>query len=266
MSNWSDFQREEKERESAVTGKHRVVITDASEGVTGQMSKNPGTPMIVIKVRPSGRRFSVTHRIVKNDYFNRNMTSFFDAFPEITFGDFNFLSWVGAEGAAFFDLDDRGYMKVKYFIDAVKALVKVDQDWIPSEPGTSLYVRPFVIATDEFLGVAPSKTYLFMIILSPSGAYYASGLNPVGIWIEDEFVRAVRGGIGFAKTGGNYAASLKAQEEAHEKGYEQILWLDGVERGLHYDWYSHVRVGISYAWSRYGHGHKKIYSPCDFNF
>ena len=116
------------------------------------------------------------------------------------------------------------------FVQAVKAVVSVDQDWIPSAPGTSLYVRPFVISTDEFLGVAPSKTYLFMIILSPSGAYYASGLNPVGIWIEDEYVRAVRGGIGFAKTGGNYAASQIAQVKAHDSGYSQVLWLDGVER------------------------------------
>ncbi len=119
---------------------------------------------------------------------------------------------------------------VEDFVQAVKAVVKVDEDWIPTEPGTSLYVRPFVIATDEFLGVAPSKTYLFMIILSPSGAYYASGLAPVGIWIEDEYVRAVRGGIGFAKTGGNYAASLIAQVKAHDAGFSQVLWLDGVER------------------------------------
>lgn len=116
------------------------------------------------------------------------------------------------------------------FVDAIKAVVDVDRDWIPTEPGTSLYVRPFIIATDEFLGVAPSKTYLFMIILSPSGAYYESGLAPVGIWIEDEYVRAVRGGIGFAKTGGNYAASLIAQQKAHDAGYSQVLWLDGVER------------------------------------
>ena len=87
-----------------------------------------------------------------------------------------------------------------------------------------------MIATDDFLGVAPSKTYLFMIILSPSGAYYESGLKPVGIWIEDEYVRAVRGGIGFAKTGGNYAASLIAQVKAHDEGFSQVLWLDGVER------------------------------------
>lgn len=116
------------------------------------------------------------------------------------------------------------------FVQAVSAVVDVDRDWVPTEPGTSLYIRPFIIATDEFLGVAPSKTYLFMVILSPSGAYYESGLAPVGIWIEDEYVRAVRGGMGYAKTGGNYAASLIAQQKAHDAGYSQVLWLDGVER------------------------------------
>jgi len=120
MSNWG-FQREETERESAVTGKHRVVITEVTEGVTGQMSKNPGTPMIIIKLRPSGRHFSVTHRIVKNDYFNRNMTQFFDAFPDIECGDFNFLSWVGCEGAAMFKQDDRGYTQVQYFLSPERA-------------------------------------------------------------------------------------------------------------------------------------------------
>ena len=119
---------------------------------------------------------------------------------------------------------------VEDFVQAVSAVVDVDRDWIPTEPGTSLYIRPFIIATDEFLGVAPSKTYLFMVILSPSGAYYESGLAPVGIWIEDEYVRAVRGGMGFAKTGGNYAASLIAQQKAHDAGYSQVLWLDGVDR------------------------------------
>lgn len=119
---------------------------------------------------------------------------------------------------------------VEDFVDAIKAVVKVDEAWIPTDPGTSLYIRPFIIATDEFLGVAPSKTYLFMVILSPSGAYYESGLDPVGIWIEDEYVRAVRGGIGFTKTGGNYVASLAAQMKAHDEGYSQVLWLDGVER------------------------------------
>ena len=116
------------------------------------------------------------------------------------------------------------------FVQAVSAVVKVDEDWIPSAPGTSLYIRPFIISTDPFLGVAPSKTYKFIVILAPSGAYYANGLQPVGIWIEDEYVRAVRGGMGFAKTGGNYAASLIAQVKAHDDGYSQVLWLDGVER------------------------------------
>ena len=121
-------------------------------------------------------------------------------------------------------------LPIEDFVEAVKAVVKVDEDWIPTEDGTSLYIRPFIIATDEFLGVAPSTTYKFIIILAPSGAYYESGLAPVGIWIEDEYVRAVRGGMGFAKTGGNYAASLIAQVKAHDDGYSQVLWLDGVER------------------------------------
>ncbi len=116
------------------------------------------------------------------------------------------------------------------FVEAIKEVVKIDADWVPEEDGTSLYIRPFVIATDEFLGVAPSKTYLFIVILAPSGAYYENGLAPVGIWIEDEYVRAVKGGMGFAKTGGNYAASLIAQVKAHDDGYSQVLWLDGVER------------------------------------
>ncbi|MBE6730962.1 MAG: branched-chain amino acid aminotransferase [Ruminococcaceae bacterium] len=116
------------------------------------------------------------------------------------------------------------------FLQAMQAVVNVDKDWIPTAPGTSLYIRPFIIATDPFLGVRPSDTYLFIVILSPVGAYYASGLNPVKIWIEDEYVRAVKGGIGEAKTGGNYVASLKAQMKAHDEGYSQVLWLDGVER------------------------------------
>lgn len=116
------------------------------------------------------------------------------------------------------------------FLEALKTVVEVDQDWIPTKPGTSLYIRPFVIATDPFLGVRPSYTYKFMIILSPVGAYYASGLNPVKIWIEDEYVRAVKGGIGEAKTGGNYVASLASQVKAHDEGYSQVLWLDGVHR------------------------------------
>lgn len=121
MGNWDSYQREEKERESAVVGKYRVVITEASEAVTGPNSKNPGTPMIVLKLRPSGKHYTITHRIVKNDYFNRNMTQFFDAFTEITDGDFNFLSWIGAEGAAMFKLDANGYAQVSYFLDPVRA-------------------------------------------------------------------------------------------------------------------------------------------------
>lgn len=116
------------------------------------------------------------------------------------------------------------------FLNGLKTLVSVEKDWIPTAPGTSLYIRPFVIATDPFLGVRPADNYLFIIILSPSGAYYESGLDPVKIWIEDDYVRAVRGGIGEAKTGGNYVASMKAQMKAHDEGYEQVLWLDGVER------------------------------------
>lgn len=116
------------------------------------------------------------------------------------------------------------------FLQAIKELVKTDEAWIPVMPGTSLYVRPFVIATDPFLGVRPSDTYMFIIILSPVGAYYPEGLNPVKIWIEDEYVRAVKGGIGEAKTGANYVASLRSQVKAHDEGYSQVLWLDGVHR------------------------------------
>ena len=116
------------------------------------------------------------------------------------------------------------------FLQALKEVVSVDQAWIPTRPGTSLYIRPFIIATDAFLGVRPSNTYKFIIILSPVGAYYPEGLNPVKIWIEEEYVRAVKGGLGEAKAGANYVASMKAQVKAHDAGYSQVLWLDGVER------------------------------------
>ncbi len=109
-------------------------------------------------------------------------------------------------------------------------LLEADKEWTPSLPGTSLYIRPFIIATDPFVGVRSGYSYTFCIILSPVGAYYASGLEPVGIYVEDKFVRAVRGGVGFAKTGGNYASSLKAGDVAKEKGYAQVLWLDGIEQ------------------------------------
>ena len=121
-------------------------------------------------------------------------------------------------------------LPIEDFVDAVKAVVKVDEAWVPNKPGTSLYIRPFIIATDPFLGVRPSDTYQFIIILSPVGPYYPEGLNPVKIWIEDDYVRAVKGGIGEAKTGGNYVASMAAQMKAHDAGYSQVLWLDGVER------------------------------------
>jgi len=122
------------------------------------------------------------------------------------------------------------HVPVEDYVQAIRALVQVDADWIPSDPGTSLYIRPFIFATEPFLGVDIAKNFLFLIILSPSGAYYESGLAPVNIWIEDDYVRAVKGGMGFAKTGGNYAASLAAQVKAHHEGYAQVLWLDGVER------------------------------------
>jgi branched-chain amino acid aminotransferase len=109
-------------------------------------------------------------------------------------------------------------------------LLQLEKEWVPHAPGTSLYIRPFIIATDPFLGVHASKTYRFAIILSPSGAYYTGGLAPVGIYVEDEYVRAVRGGVGHAKAAGNYAASILAAEMAEKKGYVQVLWLDGVER------------------------------------
>ena len=109
-------------------------------------------------------------------------------------------------------------------------LLKIEKDWVPSKEGESLYIRPFIIAVDPFLGVKPGAQYLFIIILSPSGAYYESGLNPVNIYVESKYVRAVRGGMGFAKTGGNYAASLIGQDEAHKQNYSQVLWLDGVEQ------------------------------------
>lgn len=116
-----------------------------------------------------------------------------------------------------------------YVLQALKAIVAADSDWVPDNPGTSLYIRPFIIAIDAQLGVKVASNYLFIIILSPVGAYYASGINPVKIFIETEYTRAVRGGTGYAKVGGNYAASLIGQKKAEEMGYAQVLWLDGIE-------------------------------------
>lgn len=115
-------------------------------------------------------------------------------------------------------------------LEALRQLIGTDRDWIPSEEGTSLYIRPFIIATQASLGVAPSLQYQFMIIMSPVGAYYSEGIHPVKIFVESDYVRAVKGGTGVAKTAGNYAAGLKAQEEATGKGYAQVLWLDGIHR------------------------------------
>ena len=116
------------------------------------------------------------------------------------------------------------------FVQAVKALVDVDSAWVPYGFGTSLYIRPFMFADQVDLALHKVKHYRFVIIVSPSGSYYAEGLNPVSIMIEDEDVRAVRGGTGFTKCGGNYAASQRAGDRAMAKGYSQVLWLDGVER------------------------------------
>ncbi len=119
---------------------------------------------------------------------------------------------------------------VEFCVEALKELVTLERDWVPNQEAASLYVRPFIIATDNTVGVHASKTYIFCIILSPSGSYYPEGLDPVKIAIEDEDVRAVRGGTGFTKCGGNYAGSIRAGERAAERGYSQVLWLDGVHR------------------------------------
>ena len=119
---------------------------------------------------------------------------------------------------------------VEDYIQAVEALVDVDRDWVPHTDGASLYIRPFVFANDVGLGVHASKHYIFCIICAPSGAYYAEGINPVRIYVEDEYIRAAPGLTGFTKCGGNYAASIKAGELAEEQGYAQVLWLDGVEK------------------------------------
>ncbi len=118
----------------------------------------------------------------------------------------------------------------KDILQAIESLVAYDSDWVPSADGTSLYIRPFIIATEARLGVQASKEYLFIIILSPVGAYYAAGINPVKIYVESEYVRAVKGGTGFAKAGGNYASSLIGQQKAEKLGYAQVLWLDGIHR------------------------------------
>ncbi len=118
----------------------------------------------------------------------------------------------------------------EFVLKAVKKLIEIDQDWVPDAEGTSLYIRPFIIATEPFLGVAPAQHYKLITILSPVGSYYKEGINPTKIAVESKFVRTVKGGTGEAKTGGNYAASLKAQEAVEKDGFSQVLWLDGIEK------------------------------------
>jgi len=116
------------------------------------------------------------------------------------------------------------------FIDGLKELVTLDKEWVPKKRGYSLYIRPFIFATDSFLGVKISETYRFLIITSPVGAYYKEGINPVKLITPGEYIRAAKGGLGAAKTPANYAATLLPAEEAKKKGFTQVLWLDGVER------------------------------------
>ena len=116
------------------------------------------------------------------------------------------------------------------FVEGVCKLIQVDRDWIPTEDGTSLYIRPFIYSDQSNVGVRIPEIFKFVVILSPVGAYYKEGLNPVKIYVEDEYVRASKGGTGYTKCGGNYAASLIAQKKAQDLGFTQVLWLDGVER------------------------------------
>ncbi|ANW17911.1 branched-chain amino acid aminotransferase [Streptomyces clavuligerus] len=121
-------------------------------------------------------------------------------------------------------------LPVDLFIAACDALVRQDKAWVPAHGGeSSLYLRPFMIATEVGLGVRPANEYLFIVIASPAAAYFPGGVEPVSVWLSENYVRAVPGGMGFAKTGGNYAASLLAQAEAAEKGCDQVVWLDAVE-------------------------------------
>ena len=121
-------------------------------------------------------------------------------------------------------------MDEELFVDAVKAVVDVDRDWIPQKENTALYIRPFIIATQPKLDVSASDDYLFIIILSPVGPYYENGLAPTKIYVEDEYIRSAMGGTGFAKIGGNYAAAMIAEKKAHDMGFDQVLWLDAKEK------------------------------------
>ncbi|UJW67466.1 branched-chain amino acid aminotransferase [Mycobacteroides chelonae] len=117
------------------------------------------------------------------------------------------------------------------FIESLRQLIAVDSDWVPPGGGEeSLYLRPFIIATEAGLGVRPAAEYRYLLIASPAGAYFSQGIKPVSVWLSHEYVRAAPGGIGAAKTGGNYAASLVAQAQAAEEGCDQVVWLDAIER------------------------------------
>ncbi|MDY6050697.1 MAG: branched-chain amino acid aminotransferase [Corynebacterium sp.] len=116
------------------------------------------------------------------------------------------------------------------FLESIRQLVTIDQAWVPQPGEESLYLRPLMFATDETLGVHPGHTYLYILMASPAGAYFANGVKPVTVWITDDYVRAAPGGTGAAKCAGNYAASLLAQEQAEEKGCDQVVWLDAIER------------------------------------
>jgi branched-chain amino acid aminotransferase len=119
---------------------------------------------------------------------------------------------------------------VNFALEALKELVAIESDWIPTNRGESLYIRPFMFGTDPALGVRPSFDYKLVFLLSPVGAYYPEGFKPVRILVQDDYVRAVRKGLGECKTSANYAASLLAAQEASKKGFTQVLWLDGVEQ------------------------------------
>jgi len=117
-------------------------------------------------------------------------------------------------------------LPTEYFLDSLKQLIAIDGDWVPSAPDTSLYIRPFMFAKEAFLGVRPAKKVNYYVIASPAAAYFSGGLNPVSIWLSTNYSRAGKGGTGAAKTGGNYAASLVAQQEAYDNGCDQVLFLD----------------------------------------
>ena len=121
-------------------------------------------------------------------------------------------------------------LDIDFTMASLKELLRIENEWVPRAPGTTLYIRPTIIATEPHLGVRPAHEYLYFVILGPVGAYYKEGFNPVKIMVEDEFVRASPGGVGEAKTAGNYASSLFAAEKAQKKGFTQVLWLDGVHR------------------------------------